>query len=79
MEEVSKGSPAIAVPMTVKMPEPMTAPMPSAVSDNGPSVFLQACLGVLRIQEQLVDGFRGEDLFRQGLAPEVCCEIIPSS
>jgi len=31
--------PAIAVPMTVKMPEPMTAPMPSAVSDHGPSDF----------------------------------------
>jgi hypothetical protein len=26
----------MAVPMTVKMPEPMTAPMPSAVSDQGP-------------------------------------------
>jgi hypothetical protein len=25
--------------MTVKMPEPMTAPMPSAVSDQGPRLF----------------------------------------
>lgn len=31
--------------MTVKMPEPITAPMPSAVSDHGPSVFLSACSG----------------------------------
>ena len=35
----------MAVPMTVKMPEPITAPMPSAVSDHGPSVFLSACSG----------------------------------
>src|ERR1700758_3238881 len=26
--------------MTVKMPEPMTAPIPSAVSETGPRVFL---------------------------------------
>ena len=35
----------MAVPMTVKMPEPMTAPMPSAVSEMGPRVFLSACSG----------------------------------
>ncbi len=37
--------PEIAVPMTVKMPEPITAPMPSAVSDHGPRVFFSACSG----------------------------------
>jgi len=37
--------PEMAVPMTVKIPEPMTAPMPSAVNDHGPSVFLSACSG----------------------------------
>jgi hypothetical protein len=37
--------PAMAVPMTVKMPEPMTAPMPSAVSDQGPSDFFSAFSG----------------------------------
>ena len=31
--------------MTVKMPEPMTAPMPNAVSDTGPSVFFSAVSG----------------------------------
>ena len=31
--------------MTVKMPEPMTAPMPSAVSDQGPRVFLRELTG----------------------------------
>jgi len=33
------------VPITVKMPEPMTAPMPRAVSDQGPSVFFSAWAG----------------------------------
>src|SRR5580698_9610941 len=42
---VSNFCPAIAVPMTVKMPEPMTAPMPSAVSDQGPRDFLRAFSG----------------------------------
>ena len=44
-ETVAEGLPPIAVPMTVKMPEPMTAPMPSAVSETGPRVFLSACSG----------------------------------
>ena len=33
------GLPPMAVPMTVKMPEPMTMPMPSAVSETGPRVL----------------------------------------
>jgi hypothetical protein len=45
MDEVSNFSPAMAVPITVKMPEPMTAPMPSAVREMGPSVFFSACSG----------------------------------
>ena len=45
MEEVSKLWPAIAVPMTVKMPDPMTAPIPSAVNDKGPSVFFRLWAG----------------------------------
>src|ERR1700745_2516781 len=31
--------------MTVKMPEPITAPMPSAVRDQGPNDFFSACSG----------------------------------
>jgi hypothetical protein len=42
---VSNFSPEIAVPITVKMPDPITAPMPSAVSDHGPSVFFRQCSG----------------------------------
>ena len=43
---VSNFSPAIAVPTTVNMPEPMTAPIPSAVNETGPSVFFNACSGL---------------------------------
>ena len=45
MLEVSNCSPEIAVPMTVKMPDPMTMPMPSAVSETGPRCFFSACSG----------------------------------
>ena len=45
IEEVSNFSPAMAVPTTVKMPEPMTAPMPSDGQRPGPSVFLQRVSG----------------------------------
>jgi hypothetical protein len=45
MDEVSNFCPAMAVPTTVKMPEPMTAPIPSAVRDHGPSVFFSRCSG----------------------------------
>src|SRR5581483_1067516 len=41
----SKVCPAMAVPIMVKMPEPITAPMPRAVSATGPSVFLRRCSG----------------------------------
>jgi hypothetical protein len=39
MEGAWKYSPAAAVPVRMKIPEPMMAPMPSAVSDQGPRVF----------------------------------------
>src|SRR5271170_522297 len=45
MEEVSNFSPEMAVPTTVKMPEPITAPMPSDVRETGPSVFLRLVSG----------------------------------
>jgi hypothetical protein len=35
----------MAVPITVKIPDPMTMPTPSAVSETGPSVFLSECSG----------------------------------
>ena len=39
------GFPPMAVPITVKIPEPITAPIPSAVRLTGPSVFFNACSG----------------------------------
>ena len=54
----------MAVPMTVKMPDPITAPMPSAVSDHGPSVFFSACSGSSDSADQLVDRFAGNQLPR---------------
>ena len=42
---VCAGLPPIAVPITVKMPEPITAPTPSAVSETGPSDFFSAVSG----------------------------------
>ena len=44
-EALVAGLPPMAVPMTVKMPEPMTMPTPSAVSETGPSVLRRACSG----------------------------------
>ena len=55
--------------MTVKMPEPMTAPMPSAVSDHGPRVFFSAVLGFFRVPDQLVDRLAGKQLAGQGSSP----------
>jgi len=40
MDVVSNFCPAIAVPITVKIPDPITAPIPSAVKETGPRVFL---------------------------------------
>src|SRR6266849_2812917 len=45
MDEVSNFCPALAVPMTVKIPDPITAPIPSAVSETGPSVFFRRLSG----------------------------------
>jgi hypothetical protein len=35
----------MAVPITVKMPDPMTIPTPNAVSETGPSVLRSAFSG----------------------------------
>src|SRR2546427_4170818 len=45
MEGAWKYSPAAAVPVKTKIPEPIIAPIPSAVSDQGPSVFFSRCSG----------------------------------
>ena len=53
IEGASKRCPAMAVPMTVKMPEPMTAPMPNDVSDHGPSDFFSECSGISESRSSL--------------------------
>jgi len=45
MDGAWKYSPAAAVPVRMKIPEPMIAPMPSAVNDQGPRVFCRRCPG----------------------------------
>ncbi|HET9837622.1 MAG TPA: hypothetical protein VFR84_05250, partial [Candidatus Angelobacter sp.] len=45
MDFAVKVWPAMAVPMTVKIPDPITAPIPSAVSDHGPRDFFNRCSG----------------------------------
>ena len=45
MDGRSNFCPAMAVPITVKIPEPITAPIPNAVRDQGPRLFLRECSG----------------------------------
>jgi hypothetical protein len=67
MLEVSNCSPEIAVPMTVKMPDPITAPMPSAVSDHGPSVFLSECPGSSESRMSLSIDLRASSWLGRGI------------
>jgi hypothetical protein len=62
---VSKCSPEIAVPMTVKMPDPITAPIPSAVSDHGPRVRLSECPGSSASRISLSMDFRASSWLRR--------------
>ena len=55
--------------MTVKMPEPMTAPMPSAVSDHGPRVFLSACSGSMESLISLSMDLRATSWLSRTLLP----------
>ena len=78
MEEVSNFCPAIAVPMTVKMPEPMTAPMPSAGQRPRTKGLLQPMFRLLRLGDQLVNGLAREELVRQVMLPGVL-ESVPQN
>jgi hypothetical protein len=59
----------MAVPMTVKMPEPITAPMPSAVSDHGPSVFLSRRSGSCESEISLSMDFLANSWLARSVAP----------
>ena len=59
----------MAVPITVKIPEPITTPMPSAVSDHGPSVFLRLCSGASESLISLSIDFLAKTWYDRFLAP----------
>ena len=42
---ILEGLPPMAVPMTVKIPDPMTMPTPRAVRETGPRDFFRECSG----------------------------------
>jgi len=68
---VSNFCPAMAVPTTVKMPEPITAPMPSAVSDHGPSVFFSRCSGSSESEISLSMDLHAKTWLARGTLPIV--------
>ena len=78
MEETCIFCPAMAVPITVKMPEPMTAPMPSAVSDQA-QVFFQTVFWLFRIGNQLINGLTREKLIGQVNAPGALESLLNSN
>ena len=60
MEGTASVSPAAAVPVRMKMPEPMTAPIPRAVRLHGPSDLVQSLAGLLGVRNQNVDALGAE-------------------
>jgi hypothetical protein len=75
---IFRALPEIAVPMTVKMPEPMTAPIPSAVSDHGPSVFLRQFSGFSESRISLSIDLRDSNWLASGklLAWDFACRRL---
>jgi hypothetical protein len=59
----------MATPMTVKMPDPMTAPMPRAVNETGPRVFFNACSGRSDSEISLSIDFVAKICLASALAP----------
>src|SRR5271168_5621542 len=66
----------MAVPITVKMPEPITAPIPSAVSDQGPRVFFRQFSGFSESRISLSIDLRHSSWLASGklLALEIQCK-----
>ena len=69
MEEVLNFCPAMAVPTTVKMPEPITAPIPSPVRDHGPSVFFSRCSGASESEISLSIDLHARSWFARATLP----------
>jgi hypothetical protein len=68
-EATAAGLPPIATPITVKMPDPITAPIPSAVRETGPSVFFRACSGLSDSEISLSIDFVAKICLASSLAP----------
>src|SRR5258706_6500601 len=66
-EAASNFCPAMAVPTTVKMPEPITAPMPNEVSAMGPSVFFRRVSGLSESEISLSMDFLPKNFEASGL------------
>jgi hypothetical protein len=64
------GLPPMATPITVKIPDPITAPMPSAVKETGPSVFFNACSGLSDSEISLSIDLVRKICLASGLAPQ---------
>ena len=60
---------------TVKIPEPITAPIPSAVSDQGPSVFFRQCSGNSESLISLSIDLVANSCFRSVSAP-LCYAVL---
>ena len=60
----------MAVPMTVKMPEPMTAPIPNAVSGHGPRLFFSECSGSSESLMSLSIDLRASSWLGRDMTPE---------
>src|SRR6266571_5420040 len=58
----------MAVPTTVKIPDPITAPIPSAVKDTGPRVFFNLRSGSSESEISL-----SMDLQQKSWLPELSC------
>jgi len=71
MDAVSNFCPAMAVPTTVKIPEPMTAPIPSPVSDHGPSDFFSRCSASCESEISLSMDLHAKSWFASAMLPGV--------
>ena len=55
MDGTASVSPAAAVPVSMKMPEPITAPIPRAVRLQGPSDFASRLARLFRVRDENID------------------------
>jgi hypothetical protein len=69
----------MAVPTTVKIPDPITAPMPSEVSATGPSVFCRRCSGRSASLISLSMDFLAKNWLGSGSLRKLALALFPAS